>query len=196
MQELISDLLLYSRTASEGNPRQPTQSAALVGDVIQTLHTRIEETGAQIICGVLPTVIANPGQLHQLFQNLISNAIKFRSEQPPRIQIEAREQNGEWLFSVADNGIGIEMNYAERVFQMFQRLHGRSKYEGNGIGLAIAKRIVELHGGRIWLESQPGKGTTFFFTLSSTRAGAEWQSVAGADFVRAQNLGNVSVSSS
>ncbi len=165
MQRLINDLLAYSRVTSQGKPLQPTQSAAVVANVIETMHRRIEETGTEVVCGVLPTVNADQVQLAQLLQNLIGNAIKFRSERSPRIRIDSREQGSEWVFSVTDNGVGIDMQYAERVFQMFQRLHERGKYEGNGIGLAIAKRIVERHHGRIWLESEPGKGTTFYFTL-------------------------------
>jgi PAS domain S-box-containing protein len=169
MQRLIDDLLAYSRVTSQGKPLLPTQSAAVFAEVVETMHKRIEESGAELVCGALPVVNADQMQLAQLLQNLIGNAIKFRSETPPRIHVEAREHGREWVFSVADNGIGIDMQNAERVFQMFQRLHERGRYEGNGIGLAIAKRIVERHHGRIWVESQPGKGTTFYFTLPKTK---------------------------
>ena len=116
-------------------------------------------------------MLADEGQLRQLLQNLIGNALKFRAEAPLRITVAARWSVDRWTFSVADNGIGIEMRYADRIFQMFQRLHELNKYEGSGIGLAIAKRIVERHGGRIWLESQLGRGTTFYFTLPAVPKG-------------------------
>jgi len=165
MQGLISDLLAYSRVGTQGKPLQPTQSGIVVSHVIEQMRARIQEAQAEIACGMLPTVKADEMQLRQLFQNLIGNALKFRSERVPRIRLDARRQNREWLFSVEDNGIGIDGQYAERVFQMFQRLHERGKYEGSGIGLAIAKRIVERHGGKIWFESEPDRGTTFFFTV-------------------------------
>ena len=110
---------------------------------------------------------ADAAQLGQVFQNLIGNAIKFRSERAPRIRIAAEKSNGKYVFQVEDNGIGIDNQYSDRIFQMFQRLHERGRYEGNGIGLAIAKKIVERHGGHIWFESKPDKGTTFFFTIPS-----------------------------
>jgi PAS domain S-box-containing protein len=178
MQRLIDDLLDYSRIAAQGKPLQPTQVAAVVGEVIETMRMTIEETAAEIVCGQLPIVHADPGQLAQLFQNLIGNALKFRSEHPPRIRIDARHGDSEWVLSVADNGIGIPAGDAERVFQMFQRLHGRSQYEGSGMGLAIVRKIVERHHGRIWLESGLGKGTTFHFTLPADRADGALRSVA------------------
>jgi PAS domain S-box-containing protein len=165
MQTLIMDLLAFSRIGSRERPFQPTQSAAVARQVIERLRPRIEETQADIAVGSLPVVNADETQLGQLLQNLIGNALKFRSKRPPRIRLKASARDGEWLFSVADNGIGIDQQFADRIFQMFQRLHERGKYEGNGIGLAVAKRIVKRHGGRIWFESELGTGTTFYFTL-------------------------------
>ena len=109
--------------------------------------------------------VGDPTQLSQLFQNLIGNAIKFRGESPPRVRVHAEQKNGEWIFSVADNGIGISPEHHDRIFIIFQRLHGRSRYPGTGIGLSICKKIVERHGGRIWVDSRPGQGTTFHFSL-------------------------------
>ena len=165
MQSLIIDLLAFSRVGSRAQPLQPTPSAAVARQVIERLRPRIEETKADIALGVLPVVNADETQLEQLLQNLIGNALKFRSTEPPRIRVNASRRDGEWLFSVEDNGIGIDQQFADRIFQMFQRLHERGKYEGSGIGLAIAKKIVDRHGGRIWFESEPGIGTTFYFTL-------------------------------
>jgi two-component system, chemotaxis family, sensor kinase Cph1 len=144
---------------------QPTPSAVVARQVIERLRPRIEETQADIAFGPLPVVNADETQLAQVLQNLVGNALKFRSARPPRIRVNASPRNGEWLFSVEDNGIGIDQQFADRIFQMFQRLHEREKYEGSGIGLAIAKKIVERHGGKIWFESQLGIGTTFYFTL-------------------------------
>jgi PAS domain S-box-containing protein len=165
MQTLITDLLAFSRVGSRERPLQPTQSAAVARQVIERLRPRIEETQADIALGPLPVVNADETQLEQLLQNLIGNALKFRSTRSPRIRLNASARDGEWLFSVADNGIGIDHQFSDRIFQMFQRLHERAKYEGSGIGLAIAKKIVERHGGRIWFESELDKGTTFYFTL-------------------------------
>jgi PAS domain S-box-containing protein len=165
MQILIMDLLAFSRVGSRARPLQPTQSAAVARQVIERLRPRIEESQADIACGPLPVVNADETQLDQLLHNLIGNALKFRSTRPPRIRLNASPRDGEWLFSVTDNGIGIDQQFADRIFQMFQRLHERGEYEGSGIGLAIAKKIVERHGGKIWFESEPDTGTTFYFTL-------------------------------
>jgi light-regulated signal transduction histidine kinase (bacteriophytochrome) len=133
--------------------------------VIERLSAAIKESGAHISARGLPVVVSDELELGQVFQNLIGNAVKFRSDRAPRIEIAAERDDGMWKFSVADNGIGIDAKFAERIFQMFQRLHERGKYEGSGIGLAIAKKIIERHGGRIWFVSSLNQGTTFHFTL-------------------------------
>lgn len=170
MQQLVNDLLAYSRVGSQGRPPQPTDAAQVLERVLRGMQTTIVESGAQISIGSLPTLPADATQLGQLFQNLIANAIKFHSERPPAIQISAATHPEGWLFRVADNGIGIEPQYAERIFQIFQRLHARDTYPGSGIGLAIARRIVERHGGRIWFEPTAGGGTTFCFTMTGDEA--------------------------
>jgi PAS domain S-box-containing protein len=169
MQRLVSDLLAYSRVGSQGKALLPVDAAKVLARVLESLQRLVRETGASIECGGLPTVLADEGQLSQLFQNLLSNALKFRSEAPPRIVVAAVPAGPRWQFSVADNGIGLDMRFAERIFQMFQRLHELGRYEGSGIGLAIAKRIVERHGGTISVESQPGAGTTFRFSLAAAK---------------------------
>ncbi|MBE9205352.1 GAF domain-containing protein [Nostoc sp. LEGE 06077] len=213
MQNLINDLLNYSRVTTRGQPFVQVDCAEILQQAIANLKFAIEDSGAEITYNHLPIITADPTQLTQVLQNLIANAIKFRREIPPRIHIEAvmtdevgeqaskgeyttqnsitphglnaplpltalsiqhsafstqhsalSTQNG-WLFSVKDNGIGLEAQYAERIFVIFQRLHGRSKYPGTGIGLAICKKIIERHGGRIWVESEPGQGSNFYFTI-------------------------------
>jgi PAS domain S-box-containing protein len=165
MQRLINDLLTYSRVGTRGNPLEPTDSHAVLGEALRNLAATIEENRAIIVNDDLPTVRADALQLTQVFQNLIANAIKFRSEDLPRVHVSARDKGREWVFSVADNGIGIDPQYAERLFVIFQRLHTRDEYPGTGIGLAVCRRIVERHGGRIWFESELGKGSTFYFTI-------------------------------
>jgi signal transduction histidine kinase len=165
MQRLINDLLAYSRVGTHGAPLVPTDCGEVVAGAIAALGAPIAETGARVIYGELPTVLADATQLGQLFQNLIGNALKFCTGVTPEITISAERAGGEWLFRVRDNGIGIDPAYAERIFIIFQRLHSREEYPGTGIGLAICKKIVERHGGRIWVESQPGQGATFTFSL-------------------------------
>ena len=165
MQTLIGDLLSYSRVGTKGNVLEPTDTGKSLKDALTDLHASIEESGAVLQVDPLPTVRADTVQLTQLYQNLIANAIKFRSDEPPEIHIGARREQDAWRFWVRDNGIGIDPQYAERIFLIFQRLHTRNQYPGTGIGLAICKRIVERHGGNIWVESQPGQGSTFYFTL-------------------------------
>jgi PAS domain S-box-containing protein len=172
MQRLVNDLLTYSRVGTHGNPMEARDSHVILGEAIMNLAILIEESKAIVTVDALPIVCADASQLVQVFQNLLANAIKFRSEEIPRIHVFARDAGHEWVFSVRDNGIGIDRQYAERIFVIFQRLHTREEYPGSGIGLAVCKRIVERHGGRIWLESEPGKGSTFFFTISKLETGA------------------------
>jgi PAS domain S-box-containing protein len=167
MQQLVKDLLAYSRVSSQANAPEAIDAGAAVRSALDSLKAAIDETRAEIVCDRLPEIRADESQLGQVFQNLIGNALKFRAERPPRIHIAAEQRNGACEFRVADNGIGMDKQYEERVFQMFQRLHERGRYDGNGIGLAIAKKIVERHGGRIWFESKLDKGTTFYFTMPS-----------------------------
>jgi light-regulated signal transduction histidine kinase (bacteriophytochrome) len=168
MQQLITDLLNYSRIGTRGRPFEAINSGKALDRALTNLQRVIEETGATVVRGDLPGIMGDESQLVQLFQNLIANGIKFHSDREPRIEVSAsRNGDGEhWVFSVRDNGIGIEPQYWDQIFVIFQRLHTRQKYPGTGIGLAICKRIVDRHGGRIWVESEPGRGSTFHFTLS------------------------------
>ncbi|MDI6719607.1 MAG: PAS domain S-box protein [Methanomicrobiales archaeon] len=166
MQALITDLLEYSRVSTRARPLEPIPAGKPLEEALENLRFPIGESGAEISSSPLPTVLADPHQLRQVFQNLIENAIKFRrAEERPRVRIAAEREGTMWRFSVSDNGIGIEPQYFDRIFVVFQRLHGQDRYEGTGIGLALCRRIVERHGGRIWVESEPGKGSTFHFTL-------------------------------
>ncbi|MDP8963852.1 MAG: ATP-binding protein [Cyanobacteriota bacterium] len=165
MQALISDLLTYSRVGRGNLTLEGTNLATVLEQTLGDLSVNIAETSALITADPLPTVRANGQQMAQLFLNLIANAIKFRGDATPKIEVKAELQDKEWLVAVRDNGIGIKPQYAERIFEIFQRLHSREKYPGTGIGLAICRKIVDRHGGRIWIESQLGQGTTFYFTL-------------------------------
>ncbi len=165
MQTLIQNLLAYSRLGRKGKPFAPADVNAVLSQALANLESAIEENAAVVTSGPLPTVLADEVQLVQLFQNLIGNAIKFCGAVKPLIQIHAEATGAAWTFFVRDNGIGIEPQFAERIFVIFQRLHSREKFAGTGIGLAFCKKIVERHGGRIWLASQPGQGATFCFTL-------------------------------
>ncbi len=170
MQKLIEGLLAYSRIGRRGSGFRPVNAAAAFDSAVSNLRAAIRESGAVVTRDELPVVEGDKTQLLQLFQNLIANAIKFRQDAPPRIHASAarrQEKNANWIFSVKDNGIGIEPRYFERIFQIFQRLHSRAEYPGTGIGLALTKRIVERHHGRIWVESVPGEGSTFFFTIET-----------------------------
>ena len=165
MEVLIEGLLAYSRIGSQGKTFQSVDCGELLDRALSNLQLAIEETKTQIIRNPLPTVIGDATQLIQLFQNLLANAIKYHREEPPIIEIGAEAQQQEWLFWVKDNGIGIDPQYCDRIFQIFQRLHTRQEYPGTGIGLAICHKIVEHHGGRIWVESTVEQGATFYFTL-------------------------------
>lgn len=166
MQTLISDLLNYSRVGTQGKPLEPTDSEAVLDRVLDGLKFAIEENGAAIAHDPLPRVMADPVQLGQLFQNLLTNAMKFHGASPPRVHIAARKAGSMWEFSFRDNGIGIAEGHADRIFVIFQRLHTKTEYPGTGIGLAICKKIVERHGGRIWIKPSEGGGTTFCFTIA------------------------------
>jgi light-regulated signal transduction histidine kinase (bacteriophytochrome) len=165
MQALIQDLLAYSRVGTRGQGLGLTDAGAALRQAQSSLRTRIEETGATVTHGELPTVRAEGTQLAQLFHNLIGNALKFHGEAPPKVHVEACREDDHWRFSVRDNGIGIDPEFRDRIFLIFQRLHNRRDYPGTGIGLAICKRIVDRHGGQIWVESQLGQGATFHFTI-------------------------------
>lgn len=165
MQQLIQDLLAYSRVGTRGKEFKSIDCNSVVDEVIANLAVVISEQGARVTHDELPHVVADRTQLLQLIQNLIGNALKFRTEDPPCVHISAEQSGAEWVFSVKDNGIGIDPKHRDRIFAIFQRLHTRNEYPGTGIGLAICKRIVERHGGRIWVESEPGPGTTFRFAL-------------------------------
>jgi PAS domain S-box-containing protein len=165
MRRLIDDLLSYSRVGTRGQAFEACDSNAILNQALANLETAIEEGRAVVTHDPLPVVKADAVQLTQVFQNLVSNAIKFRGQQPPSIHVAARREEAQWVFAVKDNGFGIRPEYFERIFVIFQRLHTRSEYPGTGIGLAICKKIVERHGGRIFVESEPGTGSTFSFTL-------------------------------
>lgn len=165
MQMLITDLLSYSRIDKKNKNLLPTSCEEILDHVLLNLSVSIKESGAMITQTDLPVIIADSTLIGQLLQNLISNAIKYRTSEPPRVHIAAKKRENDWLFSVQDNGIGIDPQYHHRLFIIFQRLHSPTEYPGTGIGLALCKKIVERHGGTIWLDSQIGQGTTFYFTI-------------------------------
>lgn len=165
MQRLITDLLAYSRVGTQGGDLAPVDTAPVVEEALTNLEVAVTDSKARVTYPDLPRVTADSSQLVQLFQNLIGNALKFKGEQRPRVEVKAQRDGGYWLFSVRDNGVGFDQRYADRVFGVFKRLHRNSEIPGTGIGLAICQRIIDRHGGRIWAESEPGKGATFYFTL-------------------------------
>jgi PAS domain S-box-containing protein len=165
MRRLIEELLAYSRVGTRGAALRPTDSGEVVAAALRSLKLAVEEAGASVKVGRLPTVLADPGQLEQVFLNLLSNALKFRGSEAPTVEVTAERQDRTWTFRVRDDGIGIEPEYFERIFVIFQRLHGRNDFPGTGMGLAIVKKVVDRHGGRIWVESAPAEGSTFSFTL-------------------------------
>ncbi len=166
MQRLINDLLAFSRVGTRGSSFESISLETVLVQVLDTLKLLVHDSGVVITHDPLPWIYGDAGQIAQVFQNLIDNAVKFRrEEESPRVHLSAETRGGDSLISVRDNGIGIDPQYAERVFLIFQRLHTKAKYPGTGIGLAICKRIIERHGGRIWVESNPDHGTTFYFTL-------------------------------
>jgi signal transduction histidine kinase len=165
MRLLINDLLAYSRIGRKNDPLEPTSAENALGAALRHLQVAIAEAGADVTHDALPEVTADPTQLIQLFQNLVGNALKFRAGAKPRVHVGVETKENEFVFSVRDNGIGIDPKDAERIFAPFERLHGRHEYPGTGVGLAICKKIAERHGGRIWVDSEPGKGSTFRFTM-------------------------------
>jgi light-regulated signal transduction histidine kinase (bacteriophytochrome) len=165
MQSLINDLLSFSRVGRAMQDPGPVSCASALDQARANVSGDIEATGATIEIGALPVVRGEESLLVAVFQNLLSNALKFHGPQPPRISISAHREGPDWLFTVADNGIGIEPDFAERIFVIFQRLHGRGEYAGNGIGLAMCRKIIEYHGGRIWLDTPAETGSRFCFTL-------------------------------
>ena len=171
MQRLIDDLLAYSRAGTQEYRIGPVDCGELVRDTLAGMQTTVTESGATVVVGDLPTVRGDEGQLRQLFQNLIGNGIKFRGDDPPRVEVAAEREGAAWRFSVADNGIGIDPRHAERIFSVFKRLHTRDKYAGSGVGLSICKRIVERHDGRIWVEQSELGGSRFCFTIPDRRRG-------------------------
>jgi len=173
MQRLINDLLEFSRVGTRGTRLEPVDTNVVLGTVRANLSIAIEDASAMVTNEELPTVMADATQLGQLLQNLIANAIKFRGAQPPRVFVGACERGGEWVFTVRDNGIGIEPQYFDRIFAIFQRLHVAADYPGTGIGLAVCKRIAERHGGRIWVESDPGNGAAFSFSIPKSNGAHE-----------------------
>ncbi|HXT47650.1 MAG TPA: ATP-binding protein, partial [Gemmatimonadaceae bacterium] len=165
MQRLINDLLDFSRVGTRGRPLAPADVGEILGTVRANLSVAMEESGAILTNDQMPQIVADAVQIGQVMQNLIGNAIKFRNGTRSHVHVGVVERDAEWEFSVHDDGIGIEPEYFERIFVIFQRLHTKGDYPGTGIGLALCKRIVERHGGKIWVESKPHEGSTFFFTI-------------------------------
>jgi two-component system, chemotaxis family, sensor kinase Cph1 len=169
MRDLIEGLLTLSRVQVAAGQLEPTDTRRIIDEVCVNLASAIEESGARIVCGELPVVCAHRQMLLHLFQNLISNAIKFSGTSLPVVHASAKRENGQWVFSIKDSGIGIDEMHFERIFQLFQRLHTREEYPGTGLGLAICRKITDHHGGRIWVDSKPGEGANFHFTLPAVQ---------------------------
>ena len=174
MQSLINDLLEFSRVGTRGQSFKPMASTNALNTALHNLEIAISDSGATVTHGKLPLIVGDEGQVVQVFQNLVGNAIKFHGKEPPRIDIAAEKRVDEWVFSVNDNGIGIDQQFFDRIFIVFQRLH-RDEYSGTGIGLSVVKKIVQRHGGHVWLESEPGKGSTFYFTIPDREKGGSYQ---------------------
>jgi signal transduction histidine kinase len=183
MTDLINGLLQLVRLRKRGQPIAPVSFERLLEDAEVSLQAAIRESQARIEHGPLPALVVDPVQFSQVLQNLISNAIRYRSAEPPRIRIQARRERGNWIFSVADNGCGFDQEFSERIFGLFQRLHGR-EVEGTGMGLSISRKIVERHGGRIWADSKEGEGSTFFFSLPLTLEGLHFAGAAPESFAQ------------
>ena len=178
MQALINDLLALSRTGTSGKVLVPCESGLALERALTNLRLAIQESSAVVTHDTMPSLVADVSQLTQLFQNLIGNALKFKGEAPPAIHIGVKHQSHDWVFSIRDNGIGIAPEFFERIFVIFQRLHGKQEYPGTGIGLAVCRKIVERHGGHIWLESKPDEGAIFYFTLPARTKTKEESSYA------------------
>jgi light-regulated signal transduction histidine kinase (bacteriophytochrome) len=170
MGRMTQSLLAYTQLEDRSPTMVPVDCQAVLADAVQLLHEDIREIGAQVLAGRLPTVNGDSGQLVQLFFNLIDNALKYRSDSP-LIEVAALRRDGGWLFSVSDNGIGIAPQYLDRIFDTFKRVHSQREYPGKGIGLALCRRVIESHGGTIWATSEPGRGSTFWFTLAGAEGG-------------------------
>ena len=171
MQALVNDLLGYARLAAHPPQLQEIDSETVLRDTLDDLAMCITETGTTVTHDPLPHLLADPIQLHEQFQNLVANALKFRGADAATIHVSARRKAGFWVFSVRDNGIGVPSEFQQVIFEVFKRLHSRTKFDGTGMGLAICRKIVEQHGGRIWVESQPGRGSTFYFTVAAGEKG-------------------------
>ena len=187
MRQMINDLLEYSRLDTRAEPFEPTDTRTVVENALANLQVQIEENDADIDVGRLPTVPADSNQLEQVFQNLVSNAIKYRGEDPPEIEIGAGRDDDRWVFQVADNGIGMDPEHTDRIFDVFDRLHTHEEYPGTGIGLALCQKIIERHGGDIWVESEPGVGSTFYFTIPADEAVRDQRGSSGTTEARSEN---------
>lgn len=172
MQTLIRDLLAYSGTDTQARPFKRVAFREVFDDVVSLLNSAIIEAGAEVSCDKLPTVTCDVPQLVQVLHNLVSNALKYRSQKKPRIHVSAQNGGNEWIFCVSDNGIGIDPQYCEQVFEIFRRLHTQQEYPGTGIGLAVCRRVIQRHGGRIWVDSEPGHGSQFYFTIPEPQRAA------------------------